>query len=187
MSLNTDASVDAGSHRELTGFLRDARRRARSALIQGGLRNADLEDCTQDVLIDLVKHWTQLRCYAPGARIGYLYAVCRGTLSDWRRRVRRAPDLFETGEPDDEPDLELTRCGDREYFGLRVRAAVQLALAASEPDVRATFLLVCVVGHTEAEAASLQRVTRGTVASRLRRVRSRVRHALVRSEARLTK
>jgi RNA polymerase sigma-70 factor (ECF subfamily) len=164
---------------ELTGFVREAARRARPALLKCGVRSAELEDCVQEVLIAVVQRWTQLRSYPSAARYGYLYAICRGTAVDWLRRARYTPALFAHGEAEHEPDPRQPSCPEREYLGLRVRSAIRAGLANCAPALRATFLLVCLAGHTEAETAALQGIPLGTVASRLRRVRRRLRNILL--------
>jgi len=164
---------------ELTAFVRDAARRARPALVKYGVRGADLEDCVQEVLSAVVERWTQLRSYPSAARYGYLYAICRGTAVSWQRRARYMPALFPHREAEHEPDPRQPSCAERAYLGVRVRAAIRAGLANCAPALRATFLLVCLAGHTEAETAALQGIPLGTVASRLRRVRRRLREVLL--------
>jgi hypothetical protein len=56
-------------------------------------------------------------------------------------------------------------------------AMIKKKLATTDPHVCSTFLLVYGAGYTEAEAALEQGIPLGTVASRLRRVRSRLKDA----------
>ncbi|MEI9942421.1 MAG: sigma factor-like helix-turn-helix DNA-binding protein [Pseudomonadota bacterium] len=163
---------------ELTAFLRDASRRVRVALVRRGLRQVELEDCSQDVLIEVTERWAQLRDYPLAARYGYLYALCRGAAVALFRRSRYQRALFANGVTEDEPDPWSSSCAEAEYLRQRLRMTIETCLADCAPAARTTFELVC-LGHSEAEVASLQGLPLGTVASRLRRIRSRLRKVLL--------
>ena len=163
---------------ELTVFLRDASSRVRATLVRRGLRQLDLEDCSQDVLIEVTKRWTQLRGYPLGARHGYVRAVCRGAAVAWFRRSRCQRALFVDSVAEDKPHPGHSTCPEEEYFGQHLRSTLATCLASCDAATRTTFELVC-LGNSEAEVASLQGLPLGTVASRLRRIRSRLRKVLV--------
>jgi RNA polymerase sigma factor (sigma-70 family) len=177
MNVEVEGRVD---HRELAWFLREANRSVRAHLAKRGLRNVELDDCAQEVFVRIIERWAKLRTFSQPARDAYLGAVCHGTAIDWLRRARRSDRLFVRADAEHEPDPRRSRCADREYLGLRVRSTVLSCLADCEPGATTTFALVCLAGHTEAEAASAQGIPRGTVASRLRRIRARLRDELFR-------
>lgn len=163
---------------ELAAFVLVATGRARVALSRRGVRGWALEDCVQEVLVAVTEHWPRIRGYSLSARYGYLHAVCRGTASSWIRRARRNNVLFEYADPAEHADPHRRTCPESAYSGARVRSTLRACLVEHGPDVQMTFLLVYVAGHTEAEAAEMQGIPLGTVASRLRRVRARLRETL---------
>src|SRR5215831_18422864 len=79
---------------ELAAFVCRATPRIRAALRKRGPRGSALEDCIQDVLIDVVERWPKLKSYPPAARDSYVRAICRGTAVGWRRRARNDGDRF---------------------------------------------------------------------------------------------
>lgn len=165
---------------ELNAFIRDTIGRVRATLLRRGLRGVDLEDCCQQVFVTVIERWSRLRNYPDEGRYGYLHAVCRGAAVDWLRRARRQSDLLLGSETeyDAQTQLPSRSSTEGEYWGLRVHSAMEACLADCAPAVRTTFTLVCLLGHTEEEAAAIQRIPLGTVASRVRRVRSRLRARL---------
>jgi RNA polymerase sigma-70 factor, ECF subfamily len=176
---HTDKRVD---DLELTTFIRGATRRIHVALTRRGLRDAELEDCAQEVLIDVIERWERLRAYTSAGRTAYVASMCRGAAVSWLRRTRSRHYLFVHEDAELTPDRSQAAAPEREYFGSCVRGTVESCLAGCDPAAKTTFVLVCVAGHTEAEAASLLDVPLGTVASRLRRVRSRLRKELASNE-----
>src|SRR5215831_12293862 len=57
---------------ELAAFVCRATPRIRAALRKRGPRGSALEDCIQDVLIDVVERWPKLKSYPPAARDSYV-------------------------------------------------------------------------------------------------------------------
>jgi RNA polymerase sigma factor CnrH len=154
-------------------------------VILGNVADADEAlDLTQETFVSA--HGA-LRRYDPARPMrGWLAAIALNKCRDWgrRRTVRRfftfARDIDDAAEAiaDDRPDPERV-AGDRQQLARLRRAIADLPAALREPLV-----LHAVEGMSQAETASVLRITGKAVETRLRRARIRLEEALGRRSAR---
>ncbi len=135
-----------------------------------GLSPADADDGTQRVFLVLRD---KIRLVAPGAEKGFLFHTATFVARELRRGARRF-------EPPTEANLtpERSPCH-------RIEAAdfLDKAMSDLDDDERAAFVLFEVEGLTMDEIARMLACPQGTVASRLRRARAKVRAAAARIDA----
>ncbi|HET7538673.1 MAG TPA: sigma-70 family RNA polymerase sigma factor [Polyangiaceae bacterium] len=143
-----------------------------------GVPQADLEDAVQDVFLVLHTRFRQIE-RGPGLRF-WLTAVAiricqRRRRSSARRRIVRTPEsaraleeLVDTRQrPPDESSAENEQ-----------RRLLAAAVAQLDDNKQQVFILAELEQRTGKEIAALTRVSRNTVASRLRIARCRVMYAL---------
>lgn len=134
------------------------------ASILGPYRDADVEDLTQDVFLQVYRNWTRFR--GESAAGSWIYSIARNRALDARKRARfRLPhvgeELLDAGHapsgPDAETRLALARC------------------VESLPETYRTLLqLYYWQGASIDEIAEVTGIAAGTVKSYLARARKRV-------------
>jgi len=130
------------------------------------------EDAAQEVFLVAARRIDEI---APGSEQSYLYGTALRVAQAFRRRDAR--DAARRAEYDDErsPGARTPE----ELLDTRERLEIlDAALARLEDDERSVFVLFELEGLTLTEIAELTGSPRGTVASRLRRARSRFVRAL---------
>ena len=148
-------------------------------LCQG--HEADAEDLLQDAVLKAFRSYAQLR--DSSAARSWLFTVLTRTHLNRVRSTRRRAEMFSSdlSEPAFEAALAEwaplrlpTEDVERRLLGEQLTRAIdELA-----PELRRTILLVDVEGFSQREAADMQGVPEGTVASRLFRARRQLRTAL---------
>ena len=139
---------------------------------------SDADDITQDVF--LRAYHTLDRFEGRSEFFTWVYRLTVNRSLDARRaRARRSESSFE-GDPRIERAVEVDAQGDpRRAAELRqTYARVVRALDALPADMRTTVVLVALQGLSNAEAAVVQKCSRGTIAWRLHEARARIDAAL---------
>jgi len=157
----------------------DALFRTAVRLCQG--QEADAEDLLQDTVLRAFTHYDQLR-EASAAR-AWLFTILTRTHLNRLRAVRRRAEL-----PDADLDEGALEAALAEWVSLRSPAeeaetrqlSERLTQALDElpVELRRVVWLVDVEGFTQREAAAMEEVPEGTIASRLFRSRRQLRMAL---------
>ena len=163
-----DASEFAELYRGQVGFVW-------RMLTHFGVREASLEDATQEVFIVVHRRWASWR-EGVSAR-SWIYGIVRRVAADHRRaQGRHLRKLDALPRAREHYDLE-TVAAERELI-----RALELELERLSPEQREVFVLVELEGMTTREVGELTGDKRNTVASRLRLARACVRKALARVE-----
>ena len=140
---------------------------------------SDADDVTQDVF--LRAYHTLCRFEGRSEFFTWVYRMAvNGALDARRARARRSESSFED-DPRIARAVEADSGGDpRKAAELRqTYARVVRALDALPADMRATVVLVALQGLSNAEAAVVQKCSRGTIAWRLHEARARIDRALL--------
>jgi RNA polymerase sigma-70 factor (ECF subfamily) len=132
---------------------------------RGGLRPADAEDATQDVLWIFAQRADSV---PPESEKAFLVTTALRVAAD-RRRTRWHRSVTEPLDP----EMLDARAESPEQASehLWARALLDEALDALDADARAVFVLMELEQMTREEAAALLGIAAGTVASRMRRAR----------------
>ena len=140
---------------------------------------SDADDITQDVFLRAFHSLGQFEGKSEFFTWVYRLAVNRA-LDARRARVRRSESSFEQDDPRLERAVQVdSRVDPRLAAELRQTYAHLLrALDALPPDMCTTVVLVALQGLSNAEAAVVQRCSRGTIAWRLHEARSRLEAAM---------
>jgi len=128
-----------------------------------GLSPARADDLTQEVFLVAMRREREIR---PGRERAFLYGVVLRLVANARRQERRrreVPEPHEPSAPGPLPDESL----DRE----RAAARLDLVLETLPEKLRRVLVLSDVLELEVGEVAELERIPRGTVASRLKRAR----------------
>lgn len=142
-----------------------------------GVREADLEDVLQEVLVVVHRrgHTYDFECRLTT----WLFGICLRVASRHRRRA-----YFRWERPTDElPDSIDKDTPEQRLIELRAKARLERMLAALSPEHRAAFVMFEIEGHSCQEIAELFGVPIGTIHSRLSNARTRVHRALQREQA----
>lgn len=142
---------------------------------------ADAEDLLQDSALRAFTGFEQLR--DPAAARSWLFTILSRTHLNRVRSARRRPEATSTDLDENAFEVALAAWGRMRSPAEQVerwQLGEQLARALDElPDqLRAAVWLVDVEGFTQREAAGMQDVPEGTIASRLFRGRRQLREAL---------
>ena len=144
---------------------------------------SDADDIVQDVFIRAFRALDQFEGRSEFFTWVYRLTVNRA-LDARRARARRSESSIED-DPRIERALQVDAHGDpRRAAELRqTYARVLRALDALPADMRTTVVLVALQGLSNAEAAVVQRCSRGTIAWRLHEARARIHTALAKRES----
>lgn len=159
-------------HRHLDAIYRTARRL--------GVRDADMEDAVQDVLLVVLRRLDDIQ---PGKERAFVVAVAAGIAANRRRRERRHPEdpseaLEELGAADELALGHAPPNGEQSVERSRRLALLQTGLDAMTEAQRAVFVLFELEELTAREIAQELGVSIFTVVSRLRRAREVLSRAL---------
>lgn len=153
----------------------------RCTLLRRGVRACDLDDIAQDVLLAVFRG---LSAFAP-SRAGtpdravraWVYGICERQAANYRRRMRRRPEI-----PRDNPNLDAfcdTAPNAEDHFlACEHRAALGRALGAMDPNRRDVMVAHELCEVPMGEIAHRQGVSINTVWNRLRLARADIRAAL---------
>lgn len=159
-------------------LVRRYRRRIFALALHLSGSESDADDITQDVF--LRAYHTLDRFEGRSEFFTWVYRMTVNRALDARRaRARRSESSIE-GDPRIERAIEVDAHGDpRLAAELRQTYAQVLAVLDSLPaEMRTTVILVALQGLSNAEAAIVQKCSRGTIAWRLHEARARIQHAL---------
>lgn len=127
-----------------------------------GLRGPEAEDLAQEVLAIA---WRRIdRCAAPEAMTSWLYQITRRQAANVRRKAWFRRVLLGDAVPERACFAGVDADHDR---------AVRACLARLPDDLAEVLVLQDIEGHTRDEVAAMTGIAPGTVASRLRRARTR--------------
>lgn len=143
----------------------DVVKRVRAVLFLNGVRGADIDDATQDVQLRFVQRHASITDPGPWA-----CAVASRLAIDMHRRSRTRRLLSER--------LTSARALVHEDPDVALADAVERALQALEPDLRAAVVLRFFADLTIPEIAQLMSTPEGTIKSRLHRATAVLRDAL---------
>lgn len=134
---------------------------------------ADAEDVLQTVFLRIFK--VQRRIDGTGSPGAYLRRAATNASIDLLRR-RKTRSETDIDERPDSPELEPSRPASQSTVLLRER--LRAALTRLSPENAELFVLCYIEGHTYDELAELFDIERGTVGSRLSRIRATLREEL---------
>jgi RNA polymerase sigma-70 factor (ECF subfamily) len=155
------------------------RRAARMVL---GAASSEVDDVTQDAMIELLRALPRFRGECTVARFAARVAVLTA-MAARRRRGTRERWVVGDGSDDDTWAAGPEASPHARVEAARRRDAVRRVLDELPEAVAETLALYFVVGHTVQEIAAASNVPVGTVASRLRVGKERLRQKLVRDAA----
>jgi RNA polymerase sigma-70 factor (ECF subfamily) len=169
------ARAKAGDIRAFDALVRRYRKRifALSLHLSGSEHDAD--DITQDVFLRAYRALDRFEGRSEFFTWVYRLAV-NSALDARRKRARRSESSIDEVDPRIERAIAVDANGDpRRAAELRQSYARVLgALDALPPDMRTTVVLVALQGLSNAEAAVVQKCSRGTIAWRLHEARKRL-------------
>jgi RNA polymerase sigma-70 factor (ECF subfamily) len=145
---------------------------------------SDADDVTQDVF--LRAYHTLDRFEGRSEFFTWVYRLTVNRALDARRaRLRRSESSIDESDPRIERAVDVDAGGDpRRAAELReTYARVLRALDALPADMRTTVVLVALQGLSNAEAAIVQKCSRGTIAWRLHEARARIHQAMAPTRA----
>jgi len=178
------ARAKAGERGAFDDLVRRYRKRIFALALHLSGSESDADDVTQDVF--LRAYHTLDRFEGRSEFFTWVYRMTVNRALDARRaRARRGESSFDQ-DPRIERAVEADAGGDpRRAAELRqTYARVVRALDSLPPDMRTTVVLVALQGLSNAEAAVVQKCSRGTVAWRMHEARSRIDAALTKADAR---
>lgn len=133
-----------------------------------GVPDSDAEDLTQEVFLVVRR---QLHSFRGGNLAGWLYRITQLTVKDHRRRAwfknlfRRRRDFDPADMPHGAPSPE------RRYEQEEIRRQFQKVVSRMGSNLRVTFVLFEIEGHSGEEIAQIQDIPLGTVWRRLHHAR----------------
>ena len=137
-------------------------------LRRAGVPRSELDDQIQQTFIVMAGRLDDLR---PGAERSFLYQVAQNVASHARRALARRRDF-----PSDRIPDQIESCTPELLAGRKqTHRQLDQILGSLQEPLRAVFVLYEVENRELSEIAALLRIPRGTVASRLRRARTRLR------------
>ena len=130
-----------------------------------GVREADLDDATQQVFLVVNRKLSQID---PGKERSFVFQVALRIASDARRTVRRRREVGEAALPE---RIDGAPLPDEDADRERMRAVLDAVLEDMPIELRAVLLLFEVEELSSVEIGELLGIPTGTAASRLRRAR----------------
>jgi RNA polymerase sigma-70 factor (ECF subfamily) len=162
------ARAKAGAPHAFDALVRRYRKRIFALALHLSASESDADDIVQDVFL---RAYSALDRFEGRSELfTWLYRLTINRALDARRaRARRRESSIEEADPRIERALEVDASGDpRRAAELRETYARALhALDALPPEMKTTMVLVALQGLSNAEAAVVQRCSRGTIAWRL--------------------
>ncbi|HEY1957090.1 MAG TPA: sigma-70 family RNA polymerase sigma factor [Polyangiaceae bacterium] len=177
------ARAKSGEKGAFDDLVRRYRKRIFALALHLSGSESDADDITQDVF--LRAYHTLERFEGRSEFFTWVYRMTVNRSLDARRaRARRSESSFEE-DPRIERAVEADSGGDpRRAAELRqTYACVVRALDALPPEMRTTVVLVALQGLSNAEAAVVQKCSRGTIAWRMHEARERIDVALRKASA----
>lgn len=170
--LSRDESAPAEPHERLRRMTREGFDAIWRLLRRLGVPVSAADDAAQEVFLVAARRIGQI---AEGSEQSYLYGTALRVAQSYRRRDAREA---QRQTPFDDARSSGGRTPE-ELLGTRQRLELlDQALGSLDDDERSVFVLFELEGLTLGEIAELLAIPRGTVASRLRRARSRFVRAL---------
>lgn len=169
------ARAKAGEPHAFDALVRRYRKRIFALALHLSGSESDADDIAQDVFIRAFRALDQFEGRSEFFTWVYRLAVNR-SLDARRASARRSESSIDESDPRIERALQVDADGDpRRAAELRQTYARALrALDALPPEMRTTVVLVALQGLSNAEAAVVQRCSRGTIAWRLHKGRRRL-------------
>jgi RNA polymerase sigma-70 factor (ECF subfamily) len=130
-----------------------------------GVREADLDDATQQVFLVVNRKLSQIE---PDKERSFVFQVALRIASDARRTVRRRREVGEAALPE---RIDSAPLPDEDADRERMRAVLDAVLEDMPIELRAVLLLFELEELSSMEIGELLGIPTGTVASRLRRAR----------------
>ncbi len=158
--------------RRIRSLIDDNVRLVRYTLVRAGVPDSDIDDELQRTFITATRRIADIE---PGAERSFLIQVARNIGAHWRRARSRRREV-----PSDLSFEESVAVGTPEDSTLQKEAGALLdqVVAALPEPLRAVFVCFEVDSMNMGQIASQLRIPRGTVASRLRRARKRLRESI---------
>jgi RNA polymerase sigma-70 factor (ECF subfamily) len=154
---------------------------ATGGMVRGGVRmvlgSGDIEDVTQDAMIELLRALPRFRGECTVAQFAARVAVLTAMSARRRRRVQERWISHDAGEGEGAPS-ELDATPQAEAEAGRRRGAVRRLLDELPQPIAEAMALYFILGHTVHEIAAATNAPVGTVASRLRIGKERLRRRL---------
>jgi RNA polymerase sigma-70 factor (ECF subfamily) len=177
------AAAKRGERGAFDALVRRYRRRIFALALHLSGSESDADDITQDVFL---RAFHTLEAFEGRSEFfTWVYRLTVNRAIDARRaRVRRSESSIEEDDPRLERAVEADAGGDpRRAAELRqTYGRLLAALDALPADMRTTVVLVALQGLSNAEAAVVQKCSRGTIAWRLHEARARLSAAIERAE-----
>jgi len=172
-----------GDTRAFEELVRRYRKRIFALALHLSGSESDADDISQDVFLRAFHTLSQFEGRSEFFTWIYRLAVNRA-LDARRARARRSESSIEESDPRVERAVEVDAGGDpRRIAELRQTYACLLrALDALPAEMKTTVVLVELQGFSNAEAAVVQRCSRGTIAWRLHEARARLNDAMAREQ-----
>jgi RNA polymerase sigma-70 factor (ECF subfamily) len=179
------ASAKNGDPRAFDALVRRYRERVFALALHLSGSESDADDITQDVFLRAFHTLGEFEGRSEFFTWVYRMTVNR-SLDARRARARRSESSIEEGDPRLERAVRVDSHGDpRRAAELRQTYALLLrALDALPAEMCTSVVLVALQGLSNAEAAIVQKCSRGTVAWRLHEARSRLQAALAKARPR---
>jgi len=165
----------AGDGRAFDELVRRYRKRIFALALHLSGSEHDADDITQDVFLRAYRALDRFEGRSEFFTWVYRLAV-NSALDARRKRARRSESSIDEVDPRIERAIEVDAGGDpRRAAELRqTYARVLRALDALPPEMRTTVVLVALQGLSNAEAAVVQKCSRGTIAWRMHEARKRL-------------
>jgi RNA polymerase sigma-70 factor (ECF subfamily) len=169
------ACAKAGDPRAFDELVRRYRKRIFALALHLSGSEHDADDITQDVFIRAFRALDRFEGRSEFFTWVYRLAVNRA-LDARRTRARRSESSIDDVDPRIERAVEVDAHGDpRRAAELRqTYARVLEALDSLPPEMKTTVVLVALQGFSNAEAAVVQKCSRGTIAWRMHEARKRL-------------
>ncbi len=177
------ARAKAGDGPAFDALVRRYRKRIFALALHLSGSESDADDITQDVF--LRAYHTLDRFEGRSEFFTWVYRLTVNRSLDARRaRARRSESSIEQDDPRLERAVDVDAHGDpRRAAELRqTYTRVLHALDALPVEMRTTVVLVALQGLSNAEAAVVQKCSRGTIAWRMHEARSRIQQEILKSE-----
>jgi RNA polymerase sigma-70 factor, ECF subfamily len=129
-----------------------------------GLSETDADDAAQQVFVIASLRFLDMLA---GRERAFLYGTALNVAGKWRRAARRELE----SSKNDEPLTDSSDPADELVDRRRARVMLDEILSSMPLELRAVLVLYEIEGQTAAEIAEITGLSRGTVASRLRRAR----------------
>jgi len=177
------ARAKAGEAQAFDALYRRYRKRIFACALHLSGSESDADDIAQDSFVQAFRKLDQFEGKSEFFTWVYRLTVNRA-LDARRARARRGESSIDANDPRIERALDVDAGGDPQRAAelRQTYARVLAALDALQPDMKTTVVLVCLQGLSQAEAAVVQRCSRGTIAWRVHEGRKRLLESIAPAE-----